>query len=372
MALWHWQHPGVSAKERPATGLLKLKFADLAGWAEDDHAFALAVFKKSCVKLAARPHPAGRSDQSPLGPVCEKAARLAENVSRDAARDFFEQVFDPYRVASADASSLLTGYFEPELSGSSEPSGAFSVPVYRKPPDLVLLRDAGGKGLSPDLTAARQTGGGFAPYFTRGEIEAGALKGQGLEILYLADPVDAFVMHVQGSGLIRMADNSTMRLGFAAKNGHPYTSIGRLLVERGELVKDRVSLAAVLTWLRADQARGQALMRENKSYIFFRRLSAEEARQGPQGALGVALTAGRSLAVDPRYHNLGTPIWVNSPALRDEKGSNFARLMIAQDTGSAIKGPVRGDIYWGSGAEAGAIAGGTKHGCEFFALLPKP
>jgi membrane-bound lytic murein transglycosylase A len=161
-----------------------------------------------------------------------------------------------------------------------------------------------------------------------------------------------------------------MRVGFAGKNGHPYSSIGRLLVERGELAPAKASLEAVLGWMRADARRAQALMWENKSYIFFRVLDRAEAAIGPHGALGAPLTPGRSLAVDPRYHRLGLPVWVSAPALRTGDGAPFNRLMIAQDTGSAIRGPVRGDIFCGTGAEAGRIAGGTKYPCDFCILIP--
>ena len=177
-------------------------------------------------------------------------------------------------------------------------------------------------------------------------------------------------MQIQGSGLIRLPDGKGLRIGFAGKNGHPYTSIGKILIERGILQAAGASLQTVLDWMRADPERGRKLMWENKSYPFFQVLEKTEHGEGPHGALGLPLTPGRSLAVDPRYHQLGLPIWISAPELKDGKGHRVERLMIAQDTGSAIRGPVRGDIFWGSGAKAGRVAGETKHPCDFYVLIP--
>ncbi len=266
---------------------------------------------------------------------------------------------------------MVTGYYEPELAGSLTPDEAFHLPVYALPDDLVLVTEQNKPASFPvDLTAARTSETGLIPYFTRQEIEKGALERRGLELVYLSDAPDAFVMHVQGSGLIRLPDGKALRIGFSGKNGHPYTSIGKRLVEMGELDLARASLDTVLGWIRSDAERGRRLMWENKSYIFFRILDEAEAGEGPHGALGVPLTPGRSLAVDPRFHRLGLPVWVSAPALNDMQGHPFNRLMIAQDTGSAIRGPSRGDIFWGSGESAGRIAGKTRHACEFCILIP--
>jgi membrane-bound lytic murein transglycosylase A len=178
-------------------------------------------------------------------------------------------------------------------------------------------------------------------------------------------------MQVQGSGRVRLRDGTTVRLSYAGRNGHPYRSIGRLLVERGEIALEDMSMAAVKAWLRADQARGRQLMQENRSYVFFRELTEDEGRDGPLGAQGVPLTPGRSLAVDAALVPLGCPIFMVAPNLADAGWAPFLRLMIAQDVGSAIRGPARGDIFWGTGEEAGAIAGTTRHEASFFVLLPK-
>jgi len=296
---------------------------------------------------------------------------LGRTADRQAARAFFEAYYTPHRVARGPEPGLVTGYYEPEVHGARARGGRFQVPVYGRPADLVpITPDLERARYNDRLTSMRQSEDGLVPYYTRAEIEGGALSGRGLELLYLDDAVELFFMQVQGSGLVRLAEGGSVRLTYAGKNGHPYTSIGRLLVERGALASGAASMQGVKAWLRADTERGQRLMAENKSYVFFRALSVEEGRDGPLGAQGVALTPGRSLAVDAAYHALGTPVFVTAPELMPPDGSAFRRLMIAQDVGSAIRGPERGDIFWGSGEAAGAIAGITKQGARFIVLLP--
>jgi membrane-bound lytic murein transglycosylase A len=339
--------------------LTPISFAEIEGWAGDDHEAAFATLLKSC-----RKRPAGN-------PACKEALGLGKKAGREAARRFFETHYVPYRVDEVQP-GLVTGYYEPEVNGSRERDGKFQVPVYRRPDDLVQVK--------PDLLRAlfnnsqsvmRRNGGELVPYYTRAEIEAGALKGRGLELLYLDDPVELFFMQVQGSGRVRLPDGSWVRLGYAAKNGHSYTSIGKLLAERGGGRPRDLNMERLKSWLRADLARGRALMQENASYVFFRELPEAEAREGPVGAQGVPLTPGRSLAVDTSYHALGTPIFVAAPDLATPKGGPFRRLMIAQDVGSAIRGKERGDIFWGSGDAAGARASSTRHKARFYVLLPK-
>jgi membrane-bound lytic murein transglycosylase A len=334
-------------------------FAEIEGWAGDDHAAAFATLLKSCRK---------RSKKSR---VCKAAINLGEEADGDAARRFFEANYVPHRI-EGEPPGLVTGYYEPELNGSRERSGKFQTPVYRRPDDLVQVK--------PDLLRAfyndkqsvmRRVGEDLVPYYTRADIDAGALEGKGLELLYLDDPVELFFMQVQGSGRVKLTDGSWVRLGYAAKNGHSYTSIGKLLAARGEGRPKDLTMEGLKRWLRADPARGRALMQENKSYVFFRELPEGEAGDGPVGAQGVSLTPGRSLAVDAQYHRLGLPVFVTADELMTEDGRQFRRLMIAQDVGSAIKGPERGDIFFGTGEAAGAIAGVTRHGARFHVLLPK-
>ena len=283
---------------------------------------------------------------------------------RSKARAFFEENFAAFRVLAAPG--LLTAYFEPVLKGSRRQSPAFPVPVYRRPADLRPLPQ-GHPLTQGGLTAARAATQGFEPYFTRGEIEAGALAGRGLEILFLANRVEAFVMHVQGSGLVELDDGTKVRLTFDGKNGHGYTSIAKFLVGRGHLSYENADLEGMMAWLRA-QPDPQCTLNENKSYAFFKDLPPSAA--SPLGSSGVELRAGRSLAADPLYHAPGTPIWVVASGLTFE-GGPFRRLLIAQDTGSAIVGPQRGDVFAGMGEDAGRVAGRIRHACEFIVLRPK-
>ncbi len=335
-------------------------FDTLRGWPGDDHAASFAAFRKSCAAITkARTHK--------LAAACASAAKLGR-ADRAAARRFFEEWFQPH-IVRGGAGGFLTGYYEPELNGSRTRGGPYQVPVYGKPKHHVAV--TGGnrpRGFPSNLEFARATGGGLAPFPPRREIEQGVLADDPSvkPILWLDDWVDAFFMHVQGSGRVRMDDGSTVRLSFAAKSGYPYTSIGKVLVDAGELQRDDVTMETIKAWLRADPERGRQVMWRNQSYIFFRELPAGGG--GPVGGQGVTLTPGRSLAVDKSFHTLGTPVFVESDAFR-LAGAPPSRLMIAQDVGSAIKGPQRGDIFWGSGPEAGRHAGVTKHPGRFVLLL---
>jgi membrane-bound lytic murein transglycosylase A len=337
-------------------------FADLDGWAEDDHVAALEAFRKSCLKLSPLPG---------LARACAAALGSAEPWTPASARAFLETHFHPHRVVTGQGEGLLTGYYEPEIEGALAPGDGYTVPVYRRPPDLVNLVEEAQRGAKAGgLTHARRTAAGHEPYATRAEIDEGALAGRGLELAYARCPVDFFFMQVQGSGVIRLPDGSRMRVTYDGKNGHPYTSIGRYLIDTGQLPAEPMSLDVLSDWLRQDLARARPVMWQNASYVFFRELPASEAG-GPLGVHEIPLTPCRSLAVDPGTHRLGTPIWVASPTLTHATGADgFHRLMIAQDVGSAIRGPERGDIFFGSGAEAGRLAGQTRHPGRFFVLLP--
>ncbi len=353
MALWQWQHGAQS--EKAASFISPVGFDSLPGWETDRHAEALIAFRKSVNQPR----------------VLAELARLKEAALEcrpSQAKSFFENFFTPF-AADPPERGLLTGYFEPELEADYRPTDHCSHPIYGRPSDLVLAKP--GDAISerdPPLTAGRLADGEFLPYFTRAEIDDGALRDRNLEIAYAADAIDLFVMHVQGGGVLKLPQGQR-RVTFAGKNGHPYTSIAKTLIARGELDANAATLDRLLAWMRADTARARVLMQENQSYIFFDMLP--EGETAPRGSLGAPLTAGRSLAVDPGYHTLGLPIWVNAPDLEFE-GAPFARLMIAQDTGSAIRGAARGDIFCGTGAQAGLVAGRIKHGCQFFALAPKP
>jgi membrane-bound lytic murein transglycosylase A len=340
--------------DNEAIRLVAVSFAALDCWREDDHAAAFHALLKSCRKAS-----------SPDA-VCTAAIAVGDGT----ARAFFETHYTPHAIHGAEQEGIVTGYYEPEVQGSRERDDAFQVPVYGRPHDLVMLTpDTERARFNDRITGVRETAEGQSPYYTREQIDAGVLSGRGLELLYLDDPVELFYMQVQGSGLVRLRDGSAVRLTYAGKNGHPYTSIGKLLIERGAIAPNAVSMAAVKAWLHADLERGRALLAKNKSYVFFRELAEDEGRDGPLGAEGVALTPGRSLAVDASYHRLGLPVFVTVPDLAVE-GAPFRRLMIAQDVGSAIRGPERGDLFWGTGEAAGAIAGSTHHIARFHVLLP--
>jgi membrane-bound lytic murein transglycosylase A len=367
--LWHWQFPETEGGKRPLH-LDRIGFSNIAGWGEDDHAGAFVALRRSCPWSisAAERHEGER--RKALAWVCERALAQPEQLGPDAARDFFETYFTPYDVTPEADRHLVTGYYEPEIEGSRTKTDKFNIPIYRPPDDLTLIK-AGARGdLPEELTAARKTDEGLKQHFTRKEIEQGALEGHGLELAWIADPVAHYSMQLQGSGRIRFQDGTAVRLGFAGKNGYSYTSIGQAVISRGALKPHQASLSRIFEWAQDAGDEGKELIWSNKSYIFFRELSEEEGAVGPVGALGASLTPLRSLAVDPRYHMLGAPIWVHVPKLKDDSGKVFRRLMIAQDTGSAITGAVRGDIYWGSGDAAHEAASRTKHDTAFTVLLP--
>jgi len=354
-------------------------FADLPGWAQDDHLAAFKTFLKSCERVIANAREKATADKGLAPPpalvmACSEATRLAGQIkSNHSARAFFEGNFTPSAVAHNGKPGLLTGYYEPVLKGSRTPQGPYQTPVYKRPPDLVTVIPETHRGAvkAGTLTHVRKTEKGNEPYFTRAQIDQGALKGKGLELIYFADTVDIFFMQIQGSGRVQLTDGTTVRVHYDGKNGHPYSSVGRYLIDKAMLAADKVSLGALATWLKADLERAKKVMWHNASYVFFRELKGDESG-APLGALNVPLTPGRSLALDPGYHALGLPVYVSAPTLKHaNKAESFNRLMVGQDVGSAIKGPERGDIYFGSGDAAGRLAGVTKHPGKFIVLLPK-
>lgn len=349
--------------------LKPVRYADLPHWRQDDHLAAFKAFRKSCQKyLRDKNKRPVRIDRKRYQ-LC-KYTLGAPIHHREAARRFFEQNFKPLRVLSS--TSMLTGYYEPEIEGSRVKTAEYNIPVYRRPPDLVsLIHEKDRAAKNHQLTFMRRVGGRLEPFPTREAIERGALEGKGLELIYLKDQVDSFFMHIQGSARIRLPDGSIIRIGYNGKNGHPYSSIGQHLKNSYKFRGAQLKLEAVKNWLRKNKDLGRKVMWHNKSYIFFRELDAEQAIGGPLGAEGVNLTPRRSLAVDGSYHQLGLPIWLEVPNLTHHGERGFHKLMIGQDVGSAIKGPVRGDIFWGSGDVAGIFAGGTKHPGRFTVLLPR-
>jgi membrane-bound lytic murein transglycosylase A len=351
--------------------LLPLSFDDLDGWRSDDLAAALGAFRRGADALLHHP-PKTRAlgiDAGALANCLRHAARLSAEACEEAARQFFEAAFAPFEVAPAAGGGFFTGYYEPEVAGSLAPTPRFKVPLHRRPDDLVEIA-AGDQppGLDHGLRFARKTEAGLREYPDRAAIMAGCLAGRGLELVYVADPIDAFFIHIQGAARVRLEDGRVMRVTYAGKTGHPYTPIGRALVEMGALAKDKVTMQTIRAWLRAHPGEAGSVMARNRSYVFFREAPVDDARLGPIAAAKVPLTAGRSLAVDRRMHSFHTPIWIET-TLPD--GRAWRRLMIAQDTGSAIVGPARGDIFFGSGEEPGEIAGAMRAGGRFVVLAPR-
>lgn len=355
--------------------LRPLGFGSVDGWGEDDHGAAFAAFRRSAAMLRLSPPPKTRAlgvDGAALRAVAALALDGPQSLGGGDARRFFETFFVPARIA---APGFVTGYYEPELPASRAPGPGFRVPLYRRPPDLVAVRSGEAPpDWDPAMRFGRRDGGALRPYPDRPAIEDGALAGRGLELAWLADPVDAYFVHVQGSARLRLDDGSVLRIAYDGKSGHPYTSIGRLAVGRGLLPADGADKMALEAWLKANPEEGRALMRENRSFIFFREVSGLAPEDGPMGAAGVPLSPGRSLAVDRTAMTFHAPVWVDVPDLPDrhDAGRPFRRLMIAQDTGSAIVGPARGDLFVGTGDEAGAWAGRVRHAARMTVLLPRP
>jgi membrane-bound lytic murein transglycosylase A len=342
-------------------------FRALPGWEQDEQQAALDAFLRSCAILVGKP------PETPLGIAgtaadwrqpCAAAAAQG-TVDKSAARGFFETWFAPYKASNnGESDGLFTGYYEPELRGARQPSAQYVVPLLRRPPDLVMVELGRFRpAWRGERIAGRVRDGRLEPYEDRLAIEHGALDRYGLAFLWVDDPVDAFFLQVQGSGRVRLADGSLVRVGYDAQNGHPYVPIGRLLAERKVLDKDAISMQAIRDWIKANPEPGAALMDENPSYVFFREIDGD----GPIGTEGAVLTPGRSLAVDRDFVSLGVPIWLDA---EDGEG-RLQRLLVAQDTGGAIRGPVRADVFWGAGPEAASRAGNMKARGEYYLLLPK-
>jgi membrane-bound lytic murein transglycosylase A len=361
----------------PRLELTPAAFADLPGWAEDDPAPAIEAYARSCRRWLGRDDDAAAARGPVAGrvadwrPSCEAA--LAFNGDAAQARRFFEHHFQPFRVGDGRGEEgLFTGYYEPRLYGSRRRGGPYGVPLHRHPPDLIQV-DLG--LFDPDLAGRRLAGrvenGRLLPYPSNGDIMGGALDGRGLELIWVDDPIDKFFLQIQGSGQVVLDDGSVIRVGYAAQNGHRYRAIGRDLVEMGALAQDEVSLQSIRAWLRDHPERARELMARNPSYVFFTEVEGLNAEDGPLGSLGVPLTAGRSLAVDPAFIPLGAPLWVDVPVPLPEGERQLRRLMIAQDVGGAIKGPVRGDVFWGAGELAEEVAGRMRSRGRYVLLLPK-
>ncbi len=354
--------------------LAPVTFSDLPGWKTDHHSEVLEAFSKSCRSILKKPLTANFGKKEEMGKIKDwveicQSISLIKPGNNVEARYFFESRFQPYAFSNRRQSvGLFTGYYEPELQGSFRPNGIFKYPIYSVPEDLIKINlDEFNMDLPNKKLFGRLLSKKFVPYFNRKEIENGALFGKQLEILWVDNKIDLFFLHIQGSGRIILPDGTDVRIGYAGKNGHKYSSVGRELVARGIMSLDQVSMQAIKFWMDQNPLLAQSLMYKNKSFIFFRVLEND----GPVGSSGVVLTPGRSIAIDPRYTPYGTPVWLSTSFPGEKAGKRLRRLFIAQDTGSAIQGAVRGDVYWGSGVDAGKKAGLMKNQGHYFILLPK-
>jgi membrane-bound lytic murein transglycosylase A len=361
----------------PDTQYEPVDWTDLEGWDTDDQAAAFATFLASCRALDVRQRRGRESTAIPaaLKDICVRA-RDAVPLDEDGARKFFEDNFRPVRINKlGDSDGFLTGYYEPIIAGSRVPTGAFTAPLYRRPPNLVAAgrRRLGDAFPSKGVFVGRRVGRRkILPYYTRGEIEDGALDGWHLEICYLHDQVDVLFAQIQGSARIKLEDGTILRVNYDSHNGWPYTPVGRALVDGKILTKDQVSMQSIRDWMEANPDPAKDIRRQNKSYVFFRitDLATEDEAVGGEG---VQLVPGRSIAIDRALHAYGTPFFIeaNLPIANEKAATKFDRLVIAQDTGSAIVGPARADIYFGAGDEAARIAGRIKNAGDFVLLLPR-
>lgn len=363
--------------DRPT--LTPVAFHDLPGWRADRVAEALPALLKGCDRLAApglgaAAGPGATADSEAAADWAEPcdAARAVPAGDEAAARDFVERHFQPHAVGNdGRPTGLMTGYYEPQLEGARTADARRRTPLLARPADLVEAElDAFAADLAGRRIAGRVQEGRLVPYWSRAQIEAGALRDQGLEILYVASPVEAFFLQIQGSGRVLLDDGEVVRVGFAGQNGRPYTAIGKVLADRGHLGREEVTMQSIRAWLERHPEQAAGVMAENASYVFFRERPELRADEGPIGALGAPLTPGRSLAVDRRHIPLGSPVWVDTTDPLD--GSPLRRLMLAQDVGGAIRGPVRADVFFGWGAQAEAKAGRMRQPGRLFVLLPRP
>lgn len=344
----------LSEEGRERATYTPVSFSELDGWSDDSFQKALEGFRLSCARTKSKPE---------WRDVCASAQKDFEG--NDAIRAFFEEEFTPYAITSdGKDAGLFTGYYVPEVKGSLKRQGKFQTPLYARPKDLVSV-DLGNfrKSLKGQKIVGKVRNNALVPYDTRANIAKGALRSRAKPLVWLEDPVDAFFLEIQGSGRVKLTKNRTLSIGYDSANGRDYTSIGRVLADRGDLARP-VTMPILREHLALLPLSAQQIMNLNESYVFFRWLPT----QGVLGAQGVELTPERSLAIDPRFLPLGAPVWLDTV---DGKGHAFKRLMIAQDTGGAIKGPVRGDVFWGEGKDAETQAGLMQSRGRVFVLLPK-
>jgi membrane-bound lytic murein transglycosylase A len=355
---------------------MPLTWNDVRGWAADDHVQAYKAFRISCASIAVQRNPPDVSKA--LGASLREPCRIAKalEITDDAkARAFFETNFLPLQISRlGEDAGFVTGYYEPILDGSRIRTDVYNVPVYRRPSNLFV------RGFKQDAVSLPNKGEVFrkigrrklVPYYDRGEIEDGAIAGRGLEICWLKDPTDLLFAQIQGSARVRLDDGSTLRINYEAHNGYPYMAVGRVLIDRGIIPKEQMSMQKIREWMDQNPDGAKEVRRQNRAYVFFRVVPLSDKDEAV-GAQGVPLTPGRSIAVDKSLHVYGTPFFIEGelPIESEQSKTPFRRLMVAQDTGSAITGPARADIYYGAGAQAGRISGRFRNNMRFVMLVPK-
>ncbi len=345
--------PPTEARYEPAP------FAELPGWSQAPLAASMRAFVTGCSRPANRRALQAACDEAKVLPAGDDAA----------ARAFFERAFSAYAIVAPEgaAEGQVTGYYEPVIEGSRTRSARYARPVFGQPEDLVVVDLA---GQYPELRGmrlrGRLNGRRLEPYYSRGEIDSQGAAFRAPVLAWIADPVELFFLQIQGSGQIQLDSGERVRVGFAEQNGHPYRSLGRHLVERGEMTLDQASMQSIKAWAEANPQRLQEALNHNASYVFFRELPTAG---GPIGALGVPLEAGYSIAVDPRYVPLGAPVYLATTYPLSPQP--LERLVLAQDTGGAIRGAVRADFFWGTGAEAGTLAGRMRESGRMWLLWPR-
>ncbi len=371
----HAQGGGDEPLKLADSQLEPMKWTDLQGWATDDHLAAFAAYQTSCETFRKSKRPGDeRPVNAALWDACGRAAALRPTTEA-AARRFFEENFEPVRIARlGEAQGFLTGYYEPVVQGSRFPNPEFHVPLYRRPPDLVAAGQKNGSDAFPNkgaLIGRRNANNEIVPYYDRGAIEAGALDGQKLEICYLRDPFEALAIQIEGSARVILEDGTPLRVNYDSHNGYPYTAVGRVLIERNLVPREEMSMQRIRDWMAANPDEAPKLRAANRSFVFFRITGLSNDGE-PVGAQGVPLVPGRSIAVD-KIHVYGMPFFIDAslPIESPQATTPFRRLMIAQDTGSAIVGPARADLYLGAGEDAGRIAGRIRHPGRFAMLLPR-
>ncbi|WP_375143974.1 murein transglycosylase A [Bradyrhizobium sp. Ash2021] len=355
---------------------LPLAWSDIAGWNDDDHLAAYKAFRTSCKPIAAQTAPP--ADSKALGTSLRDPCRIARGLElSDGARAkaFFEEHFLPLRISRlGEGEGFVTGYYEPVIDGSRTQTDVYNVPVYRRPSNLFVRGTTQSSvGLPNKGEVFRKIGRRkLVPYYDRAEIEDGAIAGRGLEICWLKDQTDLLFSQIQGSARVRLEDGSTIRINYDAHNGYPYTPVGRILIDRGIIPKEQMSMQKIREWMAQNPDGAKELRRQNRSYIFFREVNLSDKDEAV-GAQGVPLTPGRSIAVDKSLHVYGTPFFIEGelPIESEQSRTPFHRLMIAQDTGSAIVGPARADLYFGAGVDAGRVSGRLRHTMRFVILVPK-